>query len=70
MILGMFLRGIVFASEEIASCIVGPEPENSVAIKCYERTGFRYLKTIRVPNEPEPEYLMRIDREMLRLDVE
>ena len=69
-ILGTFLREIVFASEEIDSCVVGPEPKNTAAIRCYEKTGFRYLKTVHVPAEPEPEYLMRIDREMLQLDTE
>jgi RimJ/RimL family protein N-acetyltransferase len=68
-ILGAFLLEIVFASEEIGCCIVGPEPQNTAAIRCYERAGFEYLKTVRVPNEPEPEYLMRIDRERLAVAI-
>lgn len=28
----------------------------------YEEAGFKYLKTIQVPEEAEPEFLMRIER--------
>ncbi len=62
-IMRQFLREIVFADSRVVSCIIGPEPENSVAIRAYEKAGFKYLKTIQVPDEPQPEYLMRIARE-------
>jgi aminoglycoside 6'-N-acetyltransferase len=62
-ILTKFLREIVFGSSAAESCIVGPEPKNTRAIKTYEKVGFRYWKTIKIPNEPEPEYLMVITRE-------
>ncbi|MDP9351632.1 MAG: acetyltransferase [Chloroflexota bacterium] len=58
-----FLREIVFADSRVGSCIIGPEPENRAAIRAYEKAGFRYVKTIRVPDEPQPEYLMSIVRE-------
>jgi len=61
-VLRRFLRDIVFANPEVGSCIVGPEPQNRVAIRAYERAGFRYLKTVSVPGEPEPEHLLRITR--------
>jgi RimJ/RimL family protein N-acetyltransferase len=61
-ILKKFLREVVFAKPEAESCIIGPEPKNTAAIRAYEKAGFRYLKTIQVPDEPEPEYLMRITR--------
>ncbi|MCP4542774.1 MAG: GNAT family N-acetyltransferase [Chloroflexi bacterium] len=64
-VLSTFLQEIVFVSDEIDSCVVGPEPKNTAAIRCYEKTGFRYLKTVHLPDESEPEYLMRIDRAML-----
>ncbi len=62
-ILRRFLRGIVFADAGVVSCIIGPEPENRAAIRAYEKAGLRYLKTIHVSDEPQPEYLMRIGRE-------
>ncbi len=62
-ILRKFLRDIVFFNADIVSCIIGPEPGNRAAIRAYEKAGFRYLKTIQVPDEPQPEYLMRTGRE-------
>ncbi len=58
-----FLREVVFADPAIASCVLGPDPRNAAAIRCYEKAGFRYLKTVRVRDEPGPEYLMRVGRE-------
>lgn len=55
-----FLRTIVFADESIDECILGPETRNSRAIRCYEKVGFRYWKTVQIPGERAPEYLMRI----------
>jgi RimJ/RimL family protein N-acetyltransferase len=64
-ILRKFLREVIFTDESVVSCIIGPAPENLPAIRAYEKTGFKYLKTIQVPDEPVPEYLMRITREDL-----
>lgn len=61
-ILRAFLREVVFAETDTVSCIIGPEPKNRAAIRAYEKAGFTYLKIIRVPGEPEPEYLMRLSR--------
>ena len=61
-ILRRFLRAIVFAAGDIASCIIGPSETNAIAIRAYEKAGFRYFKTIPSENETTPEYLMRITR--------
>lgn len=61
-ILRRFLRDVVFAAGDVASCIIGPSEANAIAIRAYGKTGFHYLKTIPAPNEPTPEYLMRITR--------
>jgi RimJ/RimL family protein N-acetyltransferase len=58
-ILRAFLRGVVFAMAGVTCCIIGPSASNASAIRAYEKAGFRYLKTISVPGEEEPEYLMR-----------
>ena len=58
-----FLRDIVFGFGDAVSCVIGPEPANTAAIRAYRKAGFRYLKTIQVPDESSPEYLMRIARE-------
>lgn len=62
LILKRFLREIVFANPAIGSCILGPEPQNKAAIRAYEKAGFRYLKTVQIPDEEAPEYLMSISR--------
>lgn len=62
-ILRRFLADVVFTQPGPASCIVGPEPRNRIAIRAYEKAGFRYLKTVQIPGEPETEALMRIAAE-------
>jgi aminoglycoside 6'-N-acetyltransferase len=64
-VIKIFLSKFVFNNPDIESCIVGPEPKNTSAIRAYEKAGFKYLKTIQLPNEPEPEYLMRIGKIIL-----
>jgi hypothetical protein len=39
-VLASFLRSVTFADASVPSCVVLPEPENSIAICCYEKTGF------------------------------
>ncbi len=60
-----FLRTIVFDDPDVESCIIGPAAGNRAAIRVYEKVGFRYVKTVQVPGEPEPEYLMLIARSAL-----
>jgi RimJ/RimL family protein N-acetyltransferase len=60
-ILRCFLAEAVFREGGVRVCVIGPEPGNVAAIRAYEKAGFRYFKTIQVPEEPE--YLMRIERE-------
>ena len=62
-ILTKFLAEIIFSDDRIMRCVIGPEPKNEAAIRCYEKVGFRYFKTIHVAGEKEPECLMRIDKE-------
>lgn len=54
-----FLEQVVFADPHVDSCVIGPEPANAVAIRAYEKAGFRYLKTVQVPGEPAPEVILR-----------
>ncbi len=61
-ILRAFLRAIVFGAGDATSCIIGPSETNRIAIRAYEKAGFRFFKTIPSSNEPTPEYLMRITR--------
>jgi len=58
-----FLRRVVFAEFDVDSCIIGPAQNNRAAIRAYEKAGFTYMKTVSIPGELEPEYLMRIGRD-------
>ena len=58
-----FLSEHVFSDPEIEACVIGPEPKNAAAIRAYGKAGFRFYKTIQVPGEPEPEYLMKLSRQ-------
>lgn len=62
-ILRTFLREVVFADPGVTCCVLGPEPKNRAAIRAYEKAGFTYLRTVQLPDEAAPEYLMRIGRE-------
>ncbi len=54
---------MVFHEYKVDSCIIGPAQSNHAAIRAYEKAGFKYLKTVSLPDEPEPEYLMRLCRD-------
>ncbi len=60
-----FLRSHVFSEKDTKSCMVGPDPLNLAATKAYRKAGFRYLRTVRVPGEENPEALYIINREDL-----
>jgi RimJ/RimL family protein N-acetyltransferase len=62
-ILRRFLGEVVFVNDDVEDCVIGPEPKNAAAIRAFEKADCRYFKTIQVPGETEPEYLMRIPRE-------
>lgn len=61
-ILEEFLRVVVFACGSLTECIIGPDIGNRRAIRSYEKAGFRYWRTVQIPGERVPEYLMRITR--------
>lgn len=50
---------------DVNTCVIGPEPENKIAIRAYEKSGFTYFKTVNNQNEDMNEYLMRINKEDL-----
>lgn len=60
-----FLNDVVFSGKHFTSnkCTIGPEPKNLSAIRMYEKSGFRWIKTIQIPDETEPEYIMLIHKD-------
>ncbi|MCC6792684.1 MAG: GNAT family N-acetyltransferase [Thermomicrobiales bacterium] len=55
-----FLRTYVFAGQA-GRCIIDPDPKNAVAIRAYEKVGFRYLRTIGPPVHEDEAYLMVLE---------
>lgn len=64
-LLRAFLRDIVFARYDVDECVIGPSVRNASAVRAYEKAGFRFLKDVHVPDEAEPERLLRIRRDEL-----
>lgn len=58
--LRQFLREVAFPFHRIDVCVIGPSVTNLPAIRAYEKAGFRPLKQVDVPPEPDPEFLMRM----------
>jgi ribosomal protein S18 acetylase RimI-like enzyme len=61
-IMKAFLRNFVFSRKLFIAdkCAIGPELKNISAIRMYEKAGFCWIKTIQIPEEDEPEYIMII----------
>jgi aminoglycoside 6'-N-acetyltransferase len=57
--LRQFLREIAFPFHGIDVCVIGPSVQNIAAIRAYEKAGFRALREVDVPGEPDREFLMR-----------
>ncbi|HTD63800.1 MAG TPA: GNAT family N-acetyltransferase [Verrucomicrobiae bacterium] len=55
-----FLRDVAFPFHRIDVCVIGPSVNNTPAIRAYEKAGFRPLKQVTVPGEPDREFLMRL----------
>jgi len=62
-IIRQFLTDFVFADPAVESCVIDPSVSNRGAIGAYEKAGFRFFKTVTNRGEPEPQHLMRIERD-------
>ena len=65
-LLRQFLRDVAFPFHGIDVCVIGPSVTNVAAIRAYEKAGFRPLKEVQVPGEPDREFLMRLTAADLR----
>jgi hypothetical protein len=61
-IIGRFLREIVFTDDRFDTRMIDPESENAVAIRAYEKVGFRYLRTVFIPGRIELAYQMVVGK--------
>lgn len=60
-----FLSRIVFADPRITGCVIDPVPDNTIAIRAYEKVGFRFLRALPEDGEGNALYLMDLRREAL-----
>jgi RimJ/RimL family protein N-acetyltransferase len=58
-----FLREVVFVDPSITHCLIDPHPDNTVAIRAYQRVGFRIIRHLDDDGSGTPCVLLRIERE-------
>jgi aminoglycoside 6'-N-acetyltransferase len=63
--LRQFLKEVVYIRPEVTCAVIGPAVSNRAAIRAYEKAGFAYVKTVEIPGEAEPEYVMALSRDEL-----
>ena len=61
-VISLFINQYVFSRPAIKTCVIDPEPGNHRAIRCYEKVGFRYVRTYHSDEDDVDVYLMRLDR--------
>ena len=64
-ILKAFISGVVFEDRQIQTCTIDPEPANTIAIRAYEKAGFRHVRTYFSAAAGVDVYLMRLDRDSI-----
>jgi RimJ/RimL family protein N-acetyltransferase len=48
----------VFSRPGVTTAVIAPSPDNARAIRCYEKAGFRHVRTAWVEERAEEEYVM------------
>ncbi len=55
------LDRLIFTRPDAGRCLLGPSPENKRAIRCYEKCGFRHMRTV-TSDSGEVEYVMAVEK--------
>lgn len=67
-IIRLFLDRLFFSIHDVNSCLITPHEDNVIALKAYEKAGFRKIRVDYDPKEPwSPIVLMRIEKGDLRI---
>ena len=64
--LRLFIERLVFTRPNVETVVIAPNPENTRAIRSYEKAGFEHLKTVWVEMENDYECVM-VQRRDLRV---
>jgi RimJ/RimL family protein N-acetyltransferase len=64
-VINLLIRDYICSYPDATRCVIGPRPNNSRAIKCYEKCGFAYSHTCN--NDDGEEYIMTFDITKMRL---
>jgi GNAT superfamily N-acetyltransferase len=57
-----FLESIVFADPRVTTCLIDPETDNAIAIRAYEKAGFRFVRALADDGEGGSVYLMELSK--------
>ncbi|MDB4982341.1 MAG: aminoglycoside 6-N-acetyltransferase [Myxococcales bacterium] len=57
-----FLREIAFRDPRFTTCLIDPRAENAIAIRAYEKAGFRHVRTVADPEDGQLLHLMEQSR--------
>lgn len=58
-----FLARHIFADPRITRCVIDPQTDNAIAIRAYEKAGFRFLRAEPEDGEGNALYLMELTRQ-------
>jgi RimJ/RimL family protein N-acetyltransferase len=61
-LLRQFVDEVVWEVTGASTCWIGPAVHNTIAIRCYAKAGFVYARTVHVPGDDRPEYVMTCTR--------
>jgi GNAT superfamily N-acetyltransferase len=59
-----FLADVVFRDPRVPSCVIDPETDNFIAIRAYEKAGFRFLRAVADDGDGGSVYLQEIGRDL------
>jgi RimJ/RimL family protein N-acetyltransferase len=58
-----FLKQVVFKKYDVDCCVIDPSVENKIAVRAYEKAGFKYFKTIWYEKDSQREHILVINRD-------
>jgi aminoglycoside 6'-N-acetyltransferase len=62
-IISDFLRQVVFKKYDVECCVIDPQVQNKIAIRAYEKAGFKYFKTIWYEKDKVNNHILVISRD-------